>query len=105
MEESQESGMEWWQGTPGYIAYTPKHGGKKKMRRNSDLQGTEVLTFFQQCADHLGSAIGMPRVMCIMCRKVLAHPSRAGTSWMHDHNGSSACLKSRMNPYDRRTGR
>jgi len=105
MEEYHESGMEWWQGTSGYIAYTPKYDGKKKMRRNSDLQGTEVWTFFQQFADHLGSAIGMPRVMCIMCRKVLAHPSHSGTSSRHDHNWSSACLKSRMsNRYDGRTG-
>jgi len=76
-----------------------------KMRRNSDLQGTEVWTFFQQCADHLGSAIGMARVMCIMCRKVLAHPTHSGTSSMHDHNWSFACLKSRIsNRYDGRTG-
>jgi len=28
-EESHESWMEWWQGTPGYIAYTVKNVGKK----------------------------------------------------------------------------
>jgi len=33
--------------------------------------------------------------MCIMCRKVLAHPSGTGTSSMHDHNMSSACPKAR----------
>ena len=61
--------------------------------------------YFQQCADRLGSAIGTPRVMCIMCRKVLAHPSGTGTSSMHDHNRSSACLKSRkINGYDGRAG-
>jgi len=43
--------------------------------------------------------------MCIMCRKVLAHPSGTGTSAMHDHNRSSACLKSRkINGYDGRAG-
>ena len=97
--------MEWWQGTPGYIAYTAKYAGKKKIRWNSDLRGTEVWKYFQQCADRLGSAIGTPRVMCIMCRKVLAHPSGTGTSSMHDHNRSSACLKSRkINGYDGRAG-
>jgi len=40
-----------------------------------------------------------------MCRKVLAHPSGTGTSSMHDHNKSSACLKSRkINGYDGRAG-
>jgi len=40
-----------------------------------------------------------------MCRKVLAHPSGTGTSSMHDHNRSSACLKWRkINGYDRRAG-
>ena len=97
--------MEWWQGTPGYIAYTAKYAGKKKIRWNSDLRGTEVWKYFQQCADRLGSAIGTPRVMCIMCRKVLAHPSGTGTSSMHDHNRSSSCLKSRkINGYDGRGG-
>jgi len=93
--------MEWSQGTPGYIAYTAKYAGKKKIRWNSDLRGIEVWKYFQQCADRLGSAIGMPRVMSIMCRKVLAHPSGTGTSSMHDHNRSSACLKSRkINGYE-----
>jgi len=97
--------MEWWQGTPGYIAYIAKYAGKKKVLGNLDLQGTEVWKYFQQCADRLGSAIGTPRVMCIMCRKVLAHPSGRGTSAMHDHNWSSACLKSRKtNGYDGRAG-
>jgi len=40
-----------------------------------------------------------------MCRKVLAHPSGTGTSSMHDHNWSCACLKSRkINRYDGRAG-
>jgi len=100
-EEYHESWMEWWQGTPGYIAYPAKYAGKKKIRWNSDLRGTEVWKYFQQCADCLGSAIGTPSVMCIMCRKVLAHPSGTGTSSMHDNNRSSACLKSRkINGYD-----
>jgi len=104
-EEYHESWMEWWQGTPGYIAYTAKYAGKKKIRWNSDLRGTEVWKYFQQCADRLGSAIGTPRVMCIMCRKVLAHPSGTGTSSMHDHNRSSACLKSRkIKGFDSRAG-
>jgi len=85
-EEYRESWMEWWQGTPGYMAYTAKYAGKKKIRWNSDLRGSEVWKYFQQYADRLGSAIGTPRVMCIMCRKVLAHPSGTGTSSMHDHN-------------------
>jgi len=97
--------MEWWQGTPGYIAYTAKYAGKKKIRWNSDLRGTEVWKYFQQFAESLGSAIGTRRVMCILCRKVLAAPSGTGTSSMHDHNRSSACLKSRkINGYDRRAG-
>ena len=94
-EEYHERWMEWWQGTPGYMPYTAKYGGKKKIRWNSDLPGTEVWKYCQQCADRLGSAMGTPRVMCIMCRKVLAHPSGAGTSSMHDHNRSSACVNSR----------
>jgi len=62
-----------------------------------------VWKYFQQCADSLGSAMGTPRVMCIMCRKVLAHPSDTGTSSMHDHNRFSASLQSRkINGYDRR---
>jgi len=36
-EEYHESWMEWWQGTPGYIAYTAKYGSKKKLRWNSKL--------------------------------------------------------------------
>jgi len=97
--------MEWWQGTPGYIDYSAKYAGKKKIRWNSDLRGTEVWKYFQQCADHLGSAIGTPQVMCIMCRKDLAHPSGMGTSAMHDHYRSSGCLKARkINGYDRRAG-
>ena len=104
-EEYHESWMELWQGTSGYIAYNAKYAGKKKRQRNSDLRGTEVWKYFQQCADRLGSAIGTPRVMCIMSRKVLAHPSGTGTSSMHDHNRSSACLKSRkINGYDGRAG-
>jgi len=85
--------MEWWQGTRGYRAYTAKYGGKKKIRWNSDLRGTEVGKYFQQCADRLGCAIGMPQVMCIMCRKVLSYLSGTGTSSMHDHNRSIPCLK------------
>jgi len=101
LEEYHESWMEWWQGTSGYKAYTVKYAGKKRIRWNSDLRGTEVWKYFQQCADRLGSAIGTPRVTCIMCRKVLAHPSGTGTSSMHDHNRSSAWLKSRkINGYD-----
>jgi len=97
--------MELWQGTPAYIAYTAKYAGKKKIRWNSDLRGTEVWKYFQQCAERLGSAIGTLRVMCIMCRKVLAHPSGMGTSLMHDHNSPTACLKSRkINGYDGRAG-
>jgi len=30
-EEYHESWMEWWQGTPGYIAYTAKYAGKKRI--------------------------------------------------------------------------
>jgi len=57
--------------------------------------------YFQQYANRLGSAIDRPRVMCILCRKVLARPSGTGTSLIHDHNRSSACLKSRkINGYD-----
>jgi len=97
--------MEWWQGTPGYIACTAKYADKKKIGWNSDLGGTEGWKYMQQCADRLGSAIGTPRVMCIMCRKVLAHPSGKGTSSMNDHNKSSACLKSRrIKVYDGRAG-
>jgi len=97
--------MEWWQGTPGYIAYTAKYAGRKKIRWNSDLRGTEVWKCFPQSGDRLGSAIGTPRVMCIMCRKVLAHPSGTGTSSMHNHNRFSDCLKSRkINRYDGRAG-
>jgi len=45
----------------------------------------------------------MQQVMCIMCRKVLAHLSGTGTRSMHDHNRSSACLQSRnINGYDGR---
>jgi len=84
-----------------YIAYSAKYAGKKKIGWNSDLRGREVWIYFQPYADSLGSAIDTPRVMCIMCRKVLAHPSGTGTSSMHDHNRSSACLKSRkINGYD-----
>jgi len=104
-EEYHESWRESWQGTSRYIAYTAKYACKKKTRGNMDLQGTEVWKDFQQCADHLGSTIGTPQAMCIMCRKVLAHPSGMGTSSMHDHNRSSACLKSRkINRYDGRAG-
>jgi len=60
-----------------------------------------VWKYFKQCADCLGSVIGTPRGMWIMCRKVLAHPSGTETSSMQDHNRSSACLKSRkINGYD-----
>jgi len=104
-EEYHESWMQWSQGTPGYIAYTAKYAGKKKIRWNPDLRGTEVWKYFPQCADRLGSPIGTPRVMCSMCRKILAHPSGRGTSSMHDHNRSSACLKSsKINRYDGRAG-
>jgi len=104
-EEYHESWMEWWQGTPGFIAYTAKYAGKTKIWWNSDLRGTEVWKYFEQCAERSGSAIGTPRVMCIMCRKVLADSSGTGTSSIHDHNRSSACLKSRkINGYDRRAG-
>jgi len=100
-EEYHESWMEWWQGTLGYIAYTAKYASKKRIRWNSDFLGPEVWKYFQQCSDTLGRAIGTRRVMCIMCRNVLAHPSGTGTSSMHDHNRSSSCLKSRkINGYD-----
>jgi len=47
--------------------------------------------------------MGTPRVMCIICRKVLAHPIGTVTSSMHDHNRSCTCLKSRkINQYDGR---
>ena len=59
--------------------------------------------YFKQCADRLGSAIGTLRVMCIMGKQVLAHPSGTGTSSMHDHNRCSPCRKSRkINRYDGR---
>jgi len=97
--------MEWWQATPGHIAYTAKYDGKKKIIWNSDLWGAEMCKYFQQCEDHLGRGIGTPRVMCIMCRKVLAHPSGTGTSSMHDHNRSSPCQKSRkFHGYETQTG-
>jgi len=104
-EEYHESWMEWWQATPWYIAYTAKYAGKKKIIWNSDLRGAEMWKYFQQCADCLGRGIGTPRVMCIMCRKVLAHPSGTGTSSMDDHNRSSACQKSRkFHRYKTQTG-
>ena len=104
-EDYHEIWMESWQGTPGYIANTAKYAGKKKIGWNSDHRGTEVWKYFQQCADCLRSVISTPRVMCIMCRNVLAHPSGTGTSSMHDRNTSSACLKSRkINGYDGRAG-
>ena len=96
-----EGGVEWWQGTIGYTAYTAKYADKENIRWNSDLRGTEMWKYFQQCVDRLGSAVGTPRVMCIMCRKVLAHRSGTGTSSIHDHNRSSACLKSgKINGFD-----
>jgi len=104
-EVYHESWIEWWQGLPGYIAYTRKYGGKKKIRWNSDLRGRKVSKYFPQCADGLGSALSTLRVMCIMCRKVLAHLSGTGSSSMQDHNRSAACLKSRkINGYDGRAG-
>jgi len=97
--------MEWWQGTPRYIAYNAKYAGKKKIRCNSDLRGKEVWTYFQQCVDRSGSAIGTPQVMCIMCRKVLAHTCGTGTSSMHDQTRSSAGLEARkINGYDGQAG-
>ena len=100
-EEYHESWMEWWKETPGFAAYTAKYAGKKKIIWNSDLRGAGVRQYFHQCADRSGRAIGTPRVMCIICRKVLAHPSGTGTSSMHDHNKSSACQKSRkFNGFD-----
>jgi len=33
-EEYDESWIEWWQGTPGYIAYPENYVGKKKIRWN-----------------------------------------------------------------------
>ena len=43
----------------------------------------------------------MPRVMCIICRRVFAHPSGTGTSSMQDPNQSTACQKSRkFNGFD-----
>jgi len=64
-----------------------------------------VWKYFQQCAECLGSASGKLQVMCIMCRKVLPHPSGTGTTSMHDHNRSCACSKSRkINGYDGRAG-
>jgi len=100
-EEYHASGIEGWHGTPRYIAYTAKYAGKKKIWWNMDLRCTEVWKYFQPCADRLGSAISMLRVMCIMCRKVLAHPGGTETSSVDDHYRSSACLKSRKsNRYD-----
>jgi len=97
--------VEWWQATPGYIAYTAKYAGKKKIIWNSDFRGAEMWKYFPQCVDLWGRGIGAPRVMCIMCRKVLAHPSRTGTSSMYDHNTSSACQKSReFHGYETQTG-
>ena len=94
-EEYHESWIEWWEETPGFTAYTAKHGGKKRIRWNSELRGTEIWKYFQQCADRTGNSIGTPRVMCIICRKVLAHPSGTGTSSMHDHSKFLACTKAR----------
>jgi len=49
--------------------------------------------------------MGTPPVRCIICRKGLAYPSGTGTSLMHDHNKSSACLKPRkINGCDGRSG-
>jgi len=97
--------MEWWQAPPGYIAYTAKYAGKKKIISNSDLGGAEMWKYFQQCADLWGHWVGTPRVMCIMCRKVLAHASGMGTSSMYDHHRSSACQKSRkFHKYVTQTG-
>jgi len=104
-EEYHERWMEWWQATPGYIAYTAKYAGKKKIIWNSDLRGAGMWKYFHQFADHLGRGIGTPRVMCIICSKVLAHPSGTGTSSMHDHNRSSACQKSgKFHGYETQTG-
>ena len=101
MEEYHESGMEWWEGTPWYIGHTAKSCCQKRIRWNSDLPGTDVWKYFQHCSDRVGSAIGMPRVMCIMCRKDLAHPSGTGASLIHDNNKSTDCLKPRkINRYD-----
>jgi len=64
-----------------------------------------VWKYFQQCGDRLGSAIGTPRVLCIMGRKVVTHPSGTGTNSMHDNNRASASLKLRkINRYDGRAG-
>ena len=102
-EEYHESWIEWWEETRGFAAYTAKHGGKKRIRWNSELRGTEIWKYFQQCADRTGNSIGTLRVMCIICSKVLAHPSGTGTSSMHDHSKSLACKKARrFNGFDTR---
>ena len=100
-EENHESWMKWWKETSGFAAYSAKYSGKKRIKWNSVLRGMEVWKYFQQCADRSGSFIGMPRVMCIICRRVLAHPIGRGTSSMHDNNQSVACQKSRkFNGFD-----
>jgi len=43
-EEYHESWMEWWQGRQGYIAYTAKYAGKKKIR------GTQIFEA-QRCGN------------------------------------------------------
>ena len=44
VEEYHECWMEWWQGTPGDLAYTAKYAGRKKIRWNSDLRGCNMCT-------------------------------------------------------------
>ena len=100
-EEHHESWMKGWKETSGFAAYSAKYSGKRRIKSNSELQGTEVWKYFQQCAERSGSFIEMPLVMCIICRKVLAHPSGTGTRSMHDHKQSAACQKSRkFNGFD-----
>lgn len=96
LERQHDLWTAWWEKTPGFKHYSEKYAGKRRVRWNSNARGAQIWKYYRQCATRFGKHLGYPNIECILCSIILAHPSAAGTTSMHDHNKSMACKKVRQ---------
>jgi hypothetical protein len=95
-EKYNDSWLSWWHKTPGYAAYQKRYAGKRNIRWNSNIRGSDAWKYFRQCARKSGPDVGSPHIQCLLCYTVLAHPGGIGTKSMNDHTKSMNCNKARQ---------
>jgi hypothetical protein len=89
-EEQKDAFMEWWEGTSWMLTAANKSNIKMPSWGSSKV--SPVWLHFSEVA-HKNT--GEPKVLCMVCQHLLAHPSikNTGTSTMQSHVNSKNCRK------------